>query len=122
MTDRELLERAAEAAGIEGRYDERWKAIMRPNGNASEGGGPAYSAWNPLTDDGDALRLSVKVAIDVVHARPQNGPHYVAAIDWDGNETLLECAGDPDAATRRAIVCAAVRAAAPDAASKGKRE
>lgn len=45
MTDRELLELAAKAAG----YD----LLVRDN-------------WNPLTDDGDALRLAVKLQIDVL--------------------------------------------------------
>jgi len=46
MTDRELLEAAAKAAGIQ----------VHPDGiewNRNEEG----YRWNPLTDDGDALRL-----------------------------------------------------------------
>ena len=45
MTDKELLELAAKAAGIK---DEMW----------------LWDWWNPLTDDGDALRLAVKLKFD----------------------------------------------------------
>lgn len=53
MIDRELLELAASAAGI-----------------ASDGLGGFYDSeydktWSPLSDDGDALRLAVKLGIDV---------------------------------------------------------
>ena len=53
MTDRELLEAAAKAAGI-----------LTPSwyGNASYIDG-MLSKWNPLEDDGDALRLAVKLGI-----------------------------------------------------------
>lgn len=59
MTDKELLEAAAKAAGIEGEYrTERmciggdWQdvtAIFLPDDDGW---------WNPLTDDGDAFRLA----------------------------------------------------------------
>ena len=60
MTDRELLELAAKAAGIEliswtNMYDAcdeiGGRFITRPRGEP----------WNPLEDDGDALRLAVKL-------------------------------------------------------------
>lgn len=47
MTDRELLELAAKAAGIEYETDGFIKGTNR-------------NKFNPLTDDGDALRLAVK--------------------------------------------------------------
>lgn len=55
MTDRELLELAAKAAG----YD--YKPL---NGVIVENGIPGN--WNPLTDDGDALRLAMALGIDIV--------------------------------------------------------
>ena len=58
-TDRELLELAAKAAGMEGmRYASPYMGMVkmidpsRPNETGSIG-----PDWNPLTDDGDALRL-----------------------------------------------------------------
>lgn len=56
MTDREMLDLAAKAAG----YVVRWKDAMS---------GGLYLAdtrgieWNPLEDDGDVLRLAVKTSI-----------------------------------------------------------
>ena len=52
MTDRELLELAAKAAGIEGVISVDHKFIWTKN---------ATERWNPLQDDGDALRLAVKL-------------------------------------------------------------
>ena len=55
--DKELLKKAAKAAGIEIEWYapnvEVWDFIQVPN-------------WNPLTDDGDALRLAVKLDMDIV--------------------------------------------------------
>ena len=64
MTDRELLELAAKAIGIHyDRYVENepiqgavrtglWNDLMD-------------YCWNPLNDDGDALRLAVKLGVNV---------------------------------------------------------
>ena len=55
MNDRELLELAAKAAGIVGEYCEEkrcFSSYMEPG-------------WNPLNDDGDALRLSVHLQLEV---------------------------------------------------------
>ena len=105
MTDKEMLELAAKAAGIrvkwhsEGHYGPTME-IME-----DEAGGPP---WNPLTDDGDALRLAVKLKLDVffhpssVEAHIAGGRippiRHIAREFYDA---------DPYAATRRAIVRAA---------------
>lgn len=97
-TDRELLELAAKAAGLnvgtdEGTYDDlKW--------------------WNPLTNDGDALRLAVTLRIDVLFDGRDLPDAHVETV---ANEPGLEAqpwaheALQPDAAaaTRRAIVRAA---------------
>lgn len=54
MNEQELLELAAKAAGIEGDYSPRAGAIVNEDGY-----------WMPLTDDGDALRLAVKLHMSV---------------------------------------------------------
>jgi len=92
MTDRELLEDAAKAAGIELTGADRAAWL-----NKSSYG------WNPLTDDGDALRLAVKLEMELkvyntsAHAASAKGERSVCASEK----------GDPLAATRRAIVRAA---------------
>lgn len=95
MIDRELLELAAKAAGIEWIYEEcdifYLANPLRP--------------WNPLTDDGDALRLAVKLRIHVRHF-PNDVEAQVERGYWRGY--WREDNGDePYAATRRAIVRAA---------------
>lgn len=110
-TDRELLELAANAAGyvviewLESYgdfYTEDFIGLLIRDGYKNE------QRWNPLIDDGDALRLAVKLGIVVsgydcseISGVRLNKGHK----DWvygDPNEEL----GD-EAATRRAIVRAA---------------
>ena len=98
MTDRELLERAAKAAGYEYAKHGGYIVVDGIPGN-----------WNPLTDDGDALRLAVKLNL-VVH--PQEKCCYVylspeSLLGFSGVTALEMNLGDPYAATRRAIVRAA---------------
>ena len=78
-TDRELLELAAKAAG----------------------GGFVIGYWNPLTDDGDALRLAVKLRLEV-----DIGHSGIATRTPNGIKMLMSAGEEPDAnaATRRAIV------------------
>ena len=102
MNDRELLELAAKAAGEP--YFE----------HAPEGGLYLSNGedWNPLENDGDALRLAVKLSI-IVATYPEEILNTVEAIAFfDGNRRkekhITEKLGDdPYAATRRAIVRAA---------------
>lgn len=101
MSDRELLELAAKAAGISLlRWSDTWAGEPGEEGFQTDD----YSRWNPLTDDGDALRLAVKLNFDVCI----NG-ETVFVRDFDCNETELMLFDDPMAATRRAIVRAAAR-------------
>ena len=60
MTDRELLEFAAKAAGIEGEWTNPMPSAV---GNGTIRTGIGGSLWNPLTDDGDALRLAIDDAV-----------------------------------------------------------
>ena len=89
MTDRELLELAAKAAGYELRLHEDGTAY---SDNRAVG---YWSVWNPLTDDGDALRLAVKLGMMEV----AEVLSYWLKQDFRS--------GDPYAATRQAIVRAA---------------
>lgn len=65
MTDRELLELAAKAAGIEvirSRLEDPLNMDMLVN-DSFRNIAQVAGAWNPLTDDGDALRLAVKLGL-----------------------------------------------------------
>jgi hypothetical protein len=61
-TDRELLELAAEAAGIEVVWMESsYHGPTMGRVEVRNGEEEITEPWNPLTDDGDALRLAVKL-------------------------------------------------------------
>ena len=96
-TDKDLLERAARAVGITLDFTIRGDF---PPYYVNERGG--HSSWNPLTDDGDALRLVVKLGllVDVTHEATGAQVLNVSFVSELHN-------GDPYAATRRAIVRAA---------------
>lgn len=103
MTDRELLEMAAKAAG----RDVIWKCGMHqgaPHEGLFDRCTGHVTNWNPLADDGDALRLAVKLRLDV----SINGDIHAAWWHGDSLEFVTESLGDDNySATRRAIVRAA---------------
>jgi hypothetical protein len=96
VSNRELLELAAKAAGIRINY---W---VYDNDDDSPSVLESGGIWNPLTDDGDALRLAVKLGVTVT-------PNYHAEQCGLGVIVFTELtdSGDFCAATRRAIVRAA---------------
>lgn len=97
-TDRALLEAAAKAAGIEGEYD-CWTGMGFAEGIRQVlNGAKCARPWNPLTDDGDALRLAVRLRIDI---------EFEGWVTFAGGCFSELNRDDPAAATRRAIVKAA---------------
>lgn len=92
MTDHELLELAAKAAGLTVMWSEPFKRYERFVLEKYVG------AWDPLANNGDAFKLAVKMRMLVdFEDRSVNGMYF-------------EAGDDRTAATRRAIV----RAAAED--------
>ena len=124
MTDREMLELAARAGGyVVESYIDSGGAWVYPVGEVpnADGDYPGLFLWSPREDDGDALRLAVKLMIRVSVNRAFRlsipGSVTVEYPDRDGFYVALGEAvtnGDPYAATRRAIV----RAAAATGAAK----
>lgn len=95
MTDFELLEYAANAAGIE------VVAVVADGIPHRFGGG----YWNPLTDDGDALRLAVKLGIDLEWRRDGRVAAFKHVASHGHWYTAIESSReDRSANTRRAIV------------------
>ena len=111
MTDRELLELAAKAAGIEGTWEidtsfiqEHWYFNVPYNNHGMITG----SEWNPLTDDGDAFRLAVKLKIEISHGEECNQVCAAYPNQFVGiNYTIEDYTSDPYTAARRSIVRAA---------------
>jgi hypothetical protein len=119
MTDRELLEKAAKAEGHGVEFDDLSGLTFMDNQFTGV-------LWNPLHNDGDALRLAVKLRIDLslwmnigsVTAKTYIGAGRGISLRGDSqrpqNDHTEQRGTDPYAATRRAIVRAA--AAIGDAA------
>lgn len=98
MTDRELLELAAKAAG----YQMNIVRSQEKDGTVTFYMEPSNLYWNPLIDDGDALRLAVKLRLEVAIHETETGVingNLIGGIEKHND--------DPYAATRRAIVRAA---------------
>ena len=97
MDDRELLELAAKAAGI----DERRLPDAWPNRFDDD-------QWNPLIDDGDALRLAVKLGIDLEWRNDGRVAAYgILSVNGRCFAAFESSREERYAATRRAIVRAA---------------
>lgn len=94
-SDRELLEMAAKAAGIVGVWHDRGQCI-----HVTDCAGMSDFWWRPLDDDGDALRLAVKLRMDL-NINDGECDVFTADSFYNGRgEDTLET-------TRRAIVRAA---------------
>lgn len=104
MTDLELLEKAAKAAGLRviARKPETYAGCL------VDEGGDRVRQWNPLTDDGDALRLAVQLLVRLDFDR-HIGAFFARWLASDGHpREVCEMPGqEPYAATRRVIVRAA---------------
>ena len=93
--DRELLEQAARAAGHTIEFDEASGLTWYESKFTGV-------LWNPLHHDGDALRLAVKLKMDVL--QKEEGSTFATNHRLGAREFHDD---DPYAATRRAIVRAA---------------
>lgn len=98
MDDRELLELAARVAGHQ---IDPIDAMHEPDD---------WACWNPLTDDGDALRLAVQLRLDVFFFEGFREVHSSHCMIGE-SENWERYGDDPHAATRRAIVRAAAEMA-----------
>ena len=117
MTPRELLELAAKSVGYKyiahhlGRdsfvvYKEECYSEVHERCVTSE----KTLSWNPLADDGDALRLAVSQRLKIAHNPPEDQNLWVAVRDRRFVACSIERFDDESqrsAATRRAITRAA---------------
>lgn len=119
--DKELIELAAKAAGI------TLVSKLMPNPDGTETleffqlfDNGRIGTWNPLKDDGDALRLAVKLDIDLSFYSDREAKVYANTKhllgyssdgygSWQDHEYQKELYDDSDpyAATRKAITRAA---------------
>ena len=101
IDDKALLEAAARAAGLDVEF--------MPLSGANIVSGPHAGLWRPLEDDGDALRLAVKIGMEF--AADDEATHCAfayARVRGAGDSHIFEpVVDDPCKAMRRAIVRAA---------------
>lgn len=107
MSDRELLEKAAKGAGL---------AVIKRS-DAEEPGALLVSGWHnglwrPLSDGNHALRLAVRLNMELLVSQPNDPRPWRSAVIRNttigGAEDVFD---DPYAATCRAIVKAAAAVA-----------
>ncbi len=103
-TDRELLEMAAEAVGIVGRYveDDKWDG----DGIIYTDGHDCNQCWNPLVFDGDAFRLALALGFHLVNDR-HNRRAICEHEEVHYDESKFGGTCDAAGGMRRAIVLAA---------------
>lgn len=107
MSDRELLELAAKAAGYANAKYQDLRGWGEVRYGLAEAIWTGEGYWNPLADDGDALRLAVKLQLRVIPPEDEFGLDR-ASVRIAGVRDLVDAFdSDPYAATRRAIVRAA---------------
>ena len=105
--ERELMKLAARAANIK---VPEWNDGTEPYSSGCGFILKNNEFWNPLTNDGDALRLAVKLEIVFEYRRQHRTAfayHQVMGIERRVENTML----DPMVATRRAIVLVAAELA-----------
>lgn len=98
MKDKDLLELAAKASDLHGEWSKTiggWDCLITPG----------CQPWQPLHDDGDALRLAVELGLEIL-TMPYNGG-YSTVTQMFGVQVVEPHKDDAYAATRRAIVRAA---------------
>lgn len=110
MNEREMLEMAAKAAGFELRFSPEWHDVGEPQIRVNRGRCTDWEYWNPLQDDGEALRLAVKLNIEFACFDKEQQTN---AGVWTPDSKPFDCMtpynGDKAAAVRRAITRAAAQ-------------
>lgn len=104
MEDREMLELAAKAAGLDLEWCEPWQCMAKKRGVLD--GYDRLTCWYPIRDDGDALRLAVKLNLTIKIIGDHVKVGWIGCGErWPGEEAPTP--SELLAATRRAIVRAA---------------
>lgn len=118
MNDRELLELAAKAAGYDTSHPMNAERLMMQPPIPALCIAGVSTGWDPLQDDGHALRLAVKLGISITPypIYDEVARHSVIAKQRRRSDAMREAnpteamelyGDDPRSATRRAVVRAA---------------
>lgn len=101
MTDREMLELAAKAADLHVKVASNSGRGLKVHGNCNW--------WNPLTDDGDALRLAVTLGFIVDIDTEEHYTEIEFTSNYEDKSASEGHGFDATEATRRAITIAAAK-------------
>ena len=105
--DKELLELAAKAAQMDAIV---WTSGAWTFGEKTECRPGSADIWNPLTDDGDALRLALRLEMTLrPYTSLSRAKYCEVELEHEGRQLLLteKVSTTLEEATRRAIVRAA---------------
>ena len=105
MTDKELLELAAKAAGLTNLiYCPAWKCMAEYDEH--DGGFYKWETyWNPLARDSDALQLGILTRLSIKHGITSTGAKGgLISCEQGFSKEFEEVGQDPLIAIRRAIV------------------
>ncbi len=109
LSERQRLELAAKAAGLETKWDQPRGA---KTGWLRIKSGSSWPVWDPVDDDAENYRLSVQLDIQIEHIGKSNGPTFEVNCWPRGRGDCAAChryKSDKQAATRHAVFEAAVR-------------
>lgn len=108
-TDRELLELAAKAVGLIIVDEDDALTLYVINQYDKKNGDECGEQWAPLDDDGDAMRLAVKLNLDIRYESYDAGVAVIVGGAWDDAPEAVHEIFERDGprATRRAISRAA---------------
>jgi hypothetical protein len=110
VTDKEMLELAAKAAGMNTpRYviDGRQLGCAINEGVSVESGPTSQRLWNPLTDDGDNARLEAMLGLNMIWGSRSVRVGHKIIKDGPTSERYQDHGGDRQKARRWASVRAA---------------
>ena len=105
MTDKEILELAAKAAGLTNLiYCPAWKCMAEYDEH--DGGFYKWETyWNPLARDSDALQLGILTRLNIKHGITSTGAKGgLISCEQGFSKEFEEVGQDPFIAIRRAIV------------------
>lgn len=106
MSDRELLELAAKAISLKGEWSDYWG--LREERPSLDGYGTTLYTWDPLEDDGDALRLAAILGLMLNTHGMGVGAHTTPGQTPEAHATAPECDdANHMSSLRRCIVRAA---------------
>jgi hypothetical protein len=109
MTDKELLELAAKAARMEINLERQFERNELGFGHVGLWIVNGSTRWNPLTDDGDALRLAVSLGLIVDIDTEEHYTEIEFTSNYEDKSVLDGHGFDATEATRRAITLAAAQ-------------